>query len=220
MTKQNLTAITLIVDRSGSMNSLREEAQGTLDRFIKEQQEVPGELLWTVVLFDDFYERPVFMQSAIADRVELHPRGMTALNDAVGRTVSDMGKHFSELPEDQRPDKVVVAILTDGYENHSKEYTTEAVRKLVTSQTEEWNWNFIYLATGLDRWAAEAQAMHMGVPRVNTMSVNRRDHHAGGQSVSYYVADLRAGTDEGSLRANVAKTDPGLLEREDDAGKA
>lgn len=210
------TAIALIVDRSGSMNRIKEEAQGALDTFVTEQAEQKGKAAWTVVRFDDHYDQDVFM-GELPEKITLDPRGMTALHDAVGRTVNEMAGALAAMKK--QPKNVLVAILTDGWENASKEYSRETVAKLVKEKTDA-GWTFVYLATGLDKWEAERQATGIGILVGNTVSVSRKDHIHGTHAVSSYVTDYRAGGQSlaGDLRANVAKNDPDLLEREDEAG--
>lgn len=192
------TAIALIVDRSGSMSQLQAEGQSTIDSFINDQHD--GNVLWTVVLFNHLYERPAFNTKAKPE-VALEPRGMTALLDAVGRTIEDLGVEFANMAEDERPTKVIFAILTDGLENSSKMYTRQRVAELVKRQSDEWNWDFVYLATGLDQFAAEREATSINIPRMNTMAVADADHRAGGQSVSYYVEERRRGNEDIDLQA-------------------
>src|SRR6478736_708029 len=114
---KSLTEIAFILDRSGSMQSMVEPAISGFNRLLREQQQVPGQARFTLVLFDDCYELPI-NSVPIAEVVELDtasfvPRGSTALLDAIGRTIDDLGKKLGALPEADRPGQVIVAILTD-----------------------------------------------------------------------------------------------------------
>ena len=191
MTREDRTAITLIVDRSGSMTSIRDEAQSALNAFIDAQREAPGEVLWTIVLFNKGYDRRTFNEPGTPLMVHLEPMGMTALNDAVGRTVDDLGRALAAMDEAERPGKVIVAILTDGHENSSTDFTTAQVREMVKRQTDEWAWEFVFLATGLDQFDAERMAMGLGVAAGQTITVDRADHAYGTYVVSDYVAKSR-----------------------------
>ena len=116
-----LTEIVFILDRSGSMQSMVEPAISGFNRLLREQQQVPGHARFTLVLFDDQYELP-FHSVPIEEVVELDtttfvPRGSTALLDAIGRTIDELGKKLSNTPAADRPDQVIIAILTDGEEN-------------------------------------------------------------------------------------------------------
>jgi hypothetical protein len=86
----------------------------------------------------------------------LAPRGSTALLDSMGRLITDAGATLAALPEDQRPGTVVVAVMTDGHENASKEWTRLAIRSLVEQQTTAYHWQFLYM--GADQDAIEVGA--------------------------------------------------------------
>jgi len=145
--KKDLTDITLIVDRSGSMHSIAEEARGSIKRLVEEQKKVPGECNFSLVLFDDRIERPfTAIPLAQVGDIPLEPRGMTSLLDAIGSTVKKTGLRFLAMPDDQRPERVVVVIVTDGQENNSKEYSVDQVKKMVQHQRAIYKWQFIFLA--------------------------------------------------------------------------
>ena len=202
MTKPNLTGINLIVDSSGSMERLRQEANKALEVFVKEQSEQEGEVLWSITLFDSLQrERPVWLDATVEQAPTIIPGAMTPLYDAVGITVSDLGKAYAAMPEDERPSKVVVAIMTDGLENASSEWTGQAVRELVKRQQDEWNWDFIYMATGLDQATAERQSRLVGVAGGQTVNVDRGDHVHSYAGASFYVSEVRGGR----LHANSGK---------------
>ena len=155
---KNATPLMMIVDRSGSMYSVKDDAQGAVNRFLKEQRELGGECNLTFVHFDasehdDWYE--VVYDGPIANSTDywLRPRGGTALNDAIGRSVTDLGQRFSDLPEDERPNNVIVIVQTDGQENSSCVWTTESVRALITQQQDQYNWSFVFLGMGPDTWS-------------------------------------------------------------------
>jgi hypothetical protein len=208
MTHPDRTAIALVVDRSGSMGLIEKEAQGALDEFVKAQEAQPGEVYWTVVLFNKTVERPYINQTADAPlRIQLLPSGMTALNDAVGTTVADLGKALAAMDEDERPSKVIVAILTDGQENSSVEYTSTQVREIVKRQTDEWQWEFVFLATGMDQFTAERIFVNIGGLAGNAINVDRADHRYGTQVVNSYAASSRAGGQSVNLQEVKAKMD-------------
>ena len=149
-----LTGIVCIVDRSGSMDSMVAEAIGGFNAFLEDQKKEPGRAEFTLVLFDHEYA-PVCICSDIQEVVPLDgktyvPRGTTALNDAVGRTLVDVGKNLENRVEDQRPGKVIVMILTDGRENASTDFSAEKVKEMTQHQQEKYGWEFLYLAAGQD----------------------------------------------------------------------
>ena len=103
----------------------------------------------------------------------VHPRGGTALLDATGKLITDVGEALSALPEGQRPDKVIFLIMTDGMENRSHQWTWGAVKALITQQREVYNWEFIFLGADID--AVEVGA-RMGMDRGNAMTFDKRSY--------------------------------------------
>lgn len=158
----------LIVDRSGSMESVKTEAQEGIRRFVREQAELPGRATLTLVQFDNQYEvvHDFVALQAAAD-YELVPRYMTALLDACGAAVTSVGERLAALPEHGRPGKVIVLITTDGKNNDSHEYTREQVKELFTRQQEKYGWQFLYVGANVD---AFAEASGMGIPAGSTLS--------------------------------------------------
>lgn len=138
------TEIILLTDRSGSMSSIDKAACAGINSFISDQQNVPGDARVTHVLFDDHYQVPIVSQP-IDTWMTLRtvgPRGMTALRDALGRTIEEQGKR---IRREGWADLVVVCVTTDGQENHSRKYSPEDVRRLVSQATEA-GWQFVFLA--------------------------------------------------------------------------
>jgi len=157
MTDANYTHIVLIVDRSGSMQSIRSDAEGAVNSFIEAQKAVPGKATFTLVQFDNRYEvvqENVDIQDA--QPFVLYPRGSTALLDAWGRTFNSTGEFLAGLTEDERPGKVVVAIVTDGYENASREFTYDQIKTMTEKQRNEFSWEVVFLAANQDAVAVGA----------------------------------------------------------------
>jgi uncharacterized protein YegL len=154
MTNPNYTHLALVVDRSGSMAGLKNDMEGGIKTLLADQGKQPGELHVDVTTFDTMIEHPY--TDARWDDVKgelIVPRGGTALNDAIGLTIAALGEQFSAQPEDERPGLVIFVIVTDGYENSSQEYTTDAIKALVTKQREQYGWQFVYLAANVDAFA-------------------------------------------------------------------
>lgn len=140
-----------IIDRSGSMASIRNDSIGALNTFIEEQQKLPGEANLTVVLFDDKYEilqdRVAIKDAVKFDTTNFVPRGNTAMNDAIGRTVSS----FQSLATANKIGKnVIMCVLTDGEENASKEYTNSKLKEMLTECQDKLKWEFVFLAANQD----------------------------------------------------------------------
>ena len=172
-----LTEIVFILDRSGSMQGMVESAISGFNRLLREQQQVPGHARFTLVLFDDQYELP-FHSVPIAEVVELDtatyiPRGGTALLDAIGRTIDELGHQLAATPETERPGQVIIAVLTDGEENCSKHHTWESVAKRIRHQTEKYHWQFLFLGANQD---AIATAGRMNIQAANTANFAMTGH--------------------------------------------
>jgi hypothetical protein len=149
---QNLTEIVFILDRSGSMAGLENDTIGGFNGFIKKQAEV-GQTSLTTVLFDDRYEilhNGIDAGKVVLTSDEYFTRGSTALLDAIGKTINDVGKRLDETPEASRPGKVIFVITTDGLENASREFRYDEVKKMITHQTEKYNWEFIFMGANID----------------------------------------------------------------------
>jgi hypothetical protein len=168
VTNPDLRHIAIVLDRSGSMISVKSDTEGGLKAFLAAQADAPGETTVSLYQFDDQYEA-VYENRALADVPDftLVPRGMTALLDAVGRTISAVGAQLAAKDEGERPAEVIVVILTDGDENCSREFELPAVKKMITEQQESFNWKFVFLGANQDAFAA---AGGMGIGRGTTLS--------------------------------------------------
>ena len=151
MTNPNATLIAALLDRSGSMSVSKEATEDGWREFINGQSEVPGECKVTLAQFDTEYD-VVYADTPIAEVPEfvVIPRGMTALLDAVGTFVTQIGEQLSAVPEDDRPGHVICLIMTDGMENSSRQWTWDTVKALTERQRNEWNWTFIFIGANID----------------------------------------------------------------------
>lgn len=167
MTDPNKTLIAVLLDRSGSMMSVKADTEGGFDQFIADQRTQPGAATVTLAQFDSEYEL-VYSDVPVADvpSLQLSPRGGTALYDGVGKLVTDVGAKLAATPEPERPGTVLVVILTDGHENMSTEWTHTAVQELIRQQQDQWAWTFMFLGATLD--AVEVGA-GMGIAAANSM---------------------------------------------------
>jgi len=214
MTDKNYTDITLVLDRSGSMSSMRDEPIGAVNAFIEDQKKVEGWCVCTVVLFDNQYEflhRAVSIQDIPPLTGETYqPRGSTALLDAVGRASAETKERIAGLDEDKKPDKVIFVILTDGMENASKEWTREKMLEVIKEQTDDHNWSYVYLGVDISKFS-DAQAMGVflsnravydshtkgalrgAVCNVSANVSNYRSTGIGGQSLGTTTGDVVVG---------------------------
>ncbi len=160
MTNPNYTHLTLVVDRSGSMSSMREDANGGIAELLREQFAEDGKLTVTLVDFDEYFT-DVARMATEPFTYDLHPRGATALLDAVGREVTRTGDDLAALPEDERPGRVLFVVVTDGDENHSTEFTLETVRATINRQRISFGWDFQFIGAGEAAW--QGSELHMSV---------------------------------------------------------
>ncbi|MFM9033111.1 MAG: VWA domain-containing protein [Mycobacterium sp.] len=150
-TDTNKTLIAALLDRSGSMQAIADDMRGGFDAFIAKEAGQPGLTTVTLAQFDDQYEvvyrdRPVGAVPALV----LEPRSRTALLDAIGRFVTEIGAGLAALPESERPADVTVLVMTDGLENASSEWTVEGVRALIAQQESVYSWDFVFLGANMD----------------------------------------------------------------------
>ncbi|MGE2833619.1 VWA domain-containing protein [Mycobacterium sp. SMC-4] len=194
MTDPNKTLIAALLDRSGSMETSKEATEEGWRKLVDEQRSLPGSCQVTLAQFDTEYE-VLYSGMPIADLPEfvVQPRGMTALLDAVGKFVTDVGAALSALPEAERPGHVICMIMTDGMENSSREWSLDGVRKLVEQQRDQWNWKFLFLGANMD---AVDVAGKMGIGADGAITYNDGNHIstvAVSAAASAYMTSARAG---------------------------
>ncbi len=161
----HLTEIALILDRSGSMETCADAAIAGFNEFLATQRLEAGIARMSLILFDDRYETP-YSSLPLSEIVDLDhktfvPRGTTALLDAIGRTIDELGNRLAQLPESDRPGLVIVAILTDGFENSSHTYSWRDISERIAHQRDAYNWKFLFLAANQDAIATAAR-IHIG----------------------------------------------------------
>lgn len=152
--RENHSELICILDRSGSMSSMKQDAIGGFNSFLDAQKKAEGTADLTLVLFDSEYLVP-YQKVALQEVPPLTektfiPRGSTALLDAIGKSIDETGLRLAKTPEAQRPEKVIVAILTDGEENASRHYTWAQIHEKIQHQTAVYAWEFVFLAAGQD----------------------------------------------------------------------
>lgn len=153
--KEDLTQITVVLDRSGSMAVVREATVLGFNEFVNGQKAVPGEANLTLIQFDteNAYERVFDQPLRSVPKLTLEayvPRGGTPLHDALGRTITELGAKLAKLEDAERPGKVVVVVMTDGLENSSHEYTAPQIAEMIKHQREAYRWEFIFLGANQD----------------------------------------------------------------------
>lgn len=157
MSRKNHAEIVFVLDRSGSMSSIKDDAIGGFNAFVDAQKKVAGTADITLVLFDHEYQKvydakDINSVELLTDKTYI-PRGNTALLDAIGRSINEVGAKLNALKEDERAEKVIVCIITDGAENASKEFTNEKIKEMIEHQKSKYNWEFAYLGANQDSFA-------------------------------------------------------------------
>ena len=174
--KKNLTELVFILDRSGSMAGLEKDTIGGFNAMIEKQKDEPGEAYVSTVLFDNLSE-------VIHDRVNLenvpkltekeyYVRGCTALLDAVGGAIHHIGNVHKYAREEDRPEKTLFVITTDGLENASRRYTYDKVKAMIRRQKEQYGWEFLFLGANID---AAKEAARFGIDADRTANYHA-DH--------------------------------------------
>ena len=152
--KQGFIYCTFVIDKSGSMWSKVSDVIGGFNRFITEQKEQKeGETKVSIYMFNDTIQKTVTNEDIDEvqklNNISYCPGGNTALNDAIGIAIDETGKFLSEMKEEDRPSKVIVVVMTDGYENSSKEYSREQVKEMIKHQEDKYSWDFVYIGADM-----------------------------------------------------------------------
>lgn len=162
--RKGLTEIVFILDRSGSMGGLEADTIGGYNSLIEKQKKEEGEAYISTVLFDDtcevLHDRVGLNQIKPMTDNEYYVRGCTALLDAIGGAIHHIGNVHKYARDEDRPEKTLFIITTDGQENSSRRYTYEKVKRMVERQKEKYGWEFLFLGANID---AIAEAGRFGI---------------------------------------------------------
>jgi len=175
--------IICILDMSGSMSSIIETARKGFNKFLKEQQESENKIRFSLMFFDTNFYMP-YNNVDIQEVKKLNENtyyadGCTAMLDAVGKNLEDYLDYLGQTPKDERADKTLFVILTDGQENSSRVYHRDLIKLMVTEMREEFNASFLYLGANQD---ACFEAEIMGMDRSNVFNY---DHNDTGITIAY-----------------------------------
>jgi uncharacterized protein YegL len=152
--KKDLIEMVFILDRSGSMSGLESDTIGGFNSMIEKQKLLPGEALISTVLFDDAFEvihnRKLISEVELMTKEQYFVRGTTALLDAIGRSIAKIVSVHRRLKEDEKPEKTIFVITTDGMENASQEFGYQKIKEMIEYQKEKHHWEFIFLGANID----------------------------------------------------------------------
>lgn len=214
--KKGYVHISFLLDRSGSMENIRDDVIGGMNHFFNAQKREPGECTTTLAQFDNEYE-VIYDHVPIANvaprtRANYAPRSSTALYDSISRLIDDTGIFLLGLPEHLRPERVLFVINTDGHENASCRVTQFALRKKIEHQRDAYKWEFVFLGANQD---AILSARDIGIGAGSTMSYaansvgtasameslgrHTRSFRATGANVNFTAAEKMAQFDVGAL---------------------
>ena len=191
---KDLTEIAFILDRSGSMSSHLNAAIDGFNGFLREQKDTPGHARFTLILFDDQYD-VTCASVPICEVVDLDqstfvPRGSTALLDAIGRTIDELGARLAAMPEDNRPGQVIVSILTDGEENASLKFSLTDISSRIAHQRDVYQWQFFFLGADQDA-IAKAASMNIGHHAAMRFTANEEGFDQSSKAMSRKMRSLR-----------------------------
>ncbi len=198
--RSDLTDITMVIDRSGSMAHICSDAEGGINTFIESQKAEPGETLLTLVQFDTEYE---FVHNGVpinnVPKYKLLPRGSTALLDAVGRAVNETGSRLAAMEESQRPGLVVFVIVTDGHENASQTFTHDKIREMIEHQQSVYSWKFTFLAANQD---AFAEAASIGIDSMGAANFSPDKMQGAYRAMAKKMSRMRLASHQGETVQN------------------
>lgn len=237
--KKDYTHIGMLLDRSFSMLGLKSAVIEGVNGLIEDQRTGKGTCTLSLVQFDyspftkknkDVFNASFRTDSASnfetgylqvcsfadikfapkLDESNYVPRGNTAYLDALGKMISDTGEYLSNLPEDQRPDKVVIFVYTDGEENSSIKYTKSDIKALIKHQEEKYGWQFMFLGANMD---AVAEGESLGINVANSVTFNATDMQAVKCSVMAASSNLRSYRSTGDIKSlNYTEEQRSILE--------
>jgi uncharacterized protein YegL len=205
MTDAEYVHYIFIVDRSGSMNTIRKDTEEGIKAFIDKQLEGVDSSKRTVSFYQFDTEHECLHNFDLLEKAKdykLEPRGSTALLDACGQAITNVGHSLKHMPEDQRPGYVMVIICTDGEENSSREYKKAEIKKMIQHQQDKYNWRFTYIGANQD---AFTEARSLGISGQSVLN-----YTATSRSVGTAWATASAGTSAGT-----APTSTGIFYTQD-----
>ena len=180
-----MTELVFILDRSGSMSGLESDTIGGFNSMIEKQKREAGEAVVSTVLFANdstvIHDRLPLGEVPSLTEKEYFTRGCTALLDAIGYGMEKMVNIQRHLPEDERAEKIIFVITTDGLENASKRFGYEKIRRMIEREKEQYGWEFLFLGANMD---AVKETARFGISSDRAV---RFENDAQGVAVNYHV---------------------------------
>lgn len=197
--KKGLTELVFILDRSGSMRGLESDTIGGFNAMLEKQKKQEGDAYITTVLFDDKYELihdrfPVNRVRELTSK-DYYVRGCTALLDAMGRTIHQMALIQKHLPEEERAEKVIFVITTDGLENASREYSRSQIKQMIEHEKEKYGWEFLFLGANMDA-IKEADSLGISADRSVTFQNDSQGIEMNYRVVSETICMMRCASSD------------------------
>lgn len=219
MTKQNLTDITILLDASSSMSNDRAKTVSAINEFIQGQKNTEGQCNLSLTTFHanrDIFGSKNKWYNKVWDGLNLkeinklsdesyNPGGWTALYDATGKAIVDTGERLSKMREEDRPEKVLFVIMTDGEENSSREYNLNKLKEMIAHQESKYSWNFLFLGADFN---TKAQTESLGLDADRSFDFAKSNMANAYKGLSRGVSEYRVGSAK-KLRgdfASVVKT--------------
>ncbi|MHB1483804.1 MAG: vWA domain-containing protein [Saccharofermentanales bacterium] len=192
--KKDFTEIVMILDRSGSMSGLEEDTIGGYNAMIEKQKAGPGQAVVSTILFDDhsevLHDRAQLETLAPITGNEYFVRGCTALLDAIGGAIDHIGNIHKYAREEDRPEKTIFIITTDGMENASRKYSHEHIKMMIERQKTRYGWEFIFLGANIDAIEV-ADRFGIGADRAANYHADSTGTQLNYQVVSDAIINLR-----------------------------
>lgn len=192
--KKGLTELVFILDRSGSMSGLEGDTIGGFNAMIRKQRKADGEAYVSTVLFDNesvvIHDRVDIRRVRPLTEADYSARGCTALLDAIGKAIHHIGNVHKYAREEDRPERTLFVITTDGMENASHRYTAQQVKQMIERQKEKYGWEFIFLGANMDA-VATARRFGIGEDRAVTYHSDREGTKLNYEVISEAVTHLR-----------------------------
>ena len=193
--KKNLTEMVFILDRSGSMAGLEADTIGGFNAMLEKQKAEPGEAIVSTVLFDNrsevLHDRLPLDRVPAMTREDYWVRGCTALLDAVGGAIRHIGNVHKYAREEDRPERTLFIITTDGMENASRRYDYREVKAMIEQMREKYGWEFLFLGANIDA-AREAARFGIRPDRAANYHADHRGTEVIYSAVSEAVTAFRA----------------------------